>query len=45
MCLGHVLEDSAQKVVEALAGAALADLDLLDLGGRLTGCFDGFAGV
>ena len=42
MGLGHVLEDSAEKVVEPLACAALADFHLLDFGGRFGRRFDGF---
>ena len=42
---GHVLEDSAEKVVEPLAFAVLADFHLLDFGGRFTAASTGFGGV
>ena len=45
VALGHVLEDSAEKVVEPLALAALADLHLLDFGGRFDRRFGRFRGV
>jgi hypothetical protein len=40
--LGHILEESGQKVVEPLACAALAGFHLLDFGGRFNRRFDRF---